>query len=74
MEARARAARAHAALSGLLNGATCAQLVEALVGGGGAQGVGAPGGGLCCPCTLRTRSREEHNLGRGLRVPFHNLA
>eukprot|EP00198_Chlamydomonas_reinhardtii_P012580 XP_001701917.1 predicted protein [Chlamydomonas reinhardtii] len=31
MEARARAARAHAALSGLLNGATCAQLVEALV-------------------------------------------
>ncbi|KAG2446721.1 hypothetical protein HYH02_008283 [Chlamydomonas schloesseri] len=31
MEARARAARAHAALSGLLTGATCAQLVEALV-------------------------------------------
>ncbi|KAG2435256.1 hypothetical protein HXX76_007334 [Chlamydomonas incerta] len=31
IEARARAARAHAALSGLLTGATCAQLVEALV-------------------------------------------
>ncbi|KAG2494047.1 hypothetical protein HYH03_007693 [Edaphochlamys debaryana] len=31
MESRARAARAHAALSGLLSGQTCASLVEALV-------------------------------------------